>query len=133
MSSNKMPNRQIKCRLCKSMTWVSHDRVKTLDTELCIGDTRYQVHMTTFDCPCCGKTYPVLLDDESTMKMAKSIVDLYAKMHKYKQPPEKMHLKAQMLNRKLDFKRQNLAKKFEGALYQFEGDTIQLDYCYQAQ
>lgn len=51
-----------------------------------------------------------------------------------KQKPvhQKLQEKYTKLNRKLDFRRQKLAEKFNGALYQSEGDTIQLDYRYHA-
>ena len=51
---------------------------------------------------------------------------------KQKPVPQKLQEKYNKLNKKLDFKRRQLAEKFNGALYQSEGDTIQLDYRYHA-
>ena len=99
------------------------------------GEER-EVDLTYLKCPLCGKRYPVIMDDETTLPILKDLRTAAFQCMKHVshtgKVPKKLEEKYKNLNWKLDFKRQELAKKFNGSLYQSEGETIQLDYRYHA-
>lgn len=95
-----------------------------------------EVVLTTLKCPCCGKEYPVVMDDENTLSMLQDLKELYAKSMKYrsknKEIPERLRNKQQRLTQKLGFNRRKLAEKYNKSYYQLEdGSRTQLDYCYR--
>lgn len=127
----------IECDICHSEFTVTPDTLRE-ETVTLMQDGKEAVCILTFlRCPICGKSYPVLLDDTETEKMAQELRACLARRMKYaskhKPIPDKLQNKLARLTKKLDFNRQRLAEKMSGAVYQFEGDTIQLDYCYRAQ
>lgn len=123
------------CNICRRDFLVSPENLieewVTLQKE---GEQDKEVLLTYLCCPHCGKRYPVIMDDSETLPILQKLRECVAKRIKYtslkKTIPQKLQDRYEKLNQKLDFKRQRLAEKFDGALYQSEGDTIQLDYRY---
>lgn len=93
-----------------------------------------EVVLTILTCPHCGKYYTVIVDDEETAGIAAELRQIVAKEYKArskgKQPTDKLIRKHHTLRRKLSFKRQILAGKFDGSFYQTEDGKEQLDYHY---
>lgn len=135
----KVDNRVV-CALCKTSITLRRDKLKedrvTLEKECNGSKIQHDVVLTQLMCPNCGKSYVVLVDDEDTLDILSELKGYAIKRMKYfvnqKPVPKKLQQKYSQLDRKLDFKRQKLAEKFDGALYQIEGDTIQLDYRHHA-
>ena len=92
------------------------------------------VTLTIVTCACCGKCYPVLLDDDETLALVESLKKLVLKEHKAQAKgittPVKQLRKQRTLKCKLTFKRQQLAEKFNGSFYQTEDGKEQLEYHY---
>lgn len=130
-------NKTALCPICKRPVLLTSSLLKELDLILHKDNEHELVRLTIFCCPCCGKEYPVIIDDEETLQISKEVQRLFTQQLRYsekqKKIPQKLEKKYQAFNRKLDFKRHMLAKKFNGAFYQIEGNTVQLDYCYHAQ
>lgn len=136
-----LPNNTTVCDLCKRQFNVTKDslREETVVLHKVLGEgieTAHEVKLTFLICPSCGKHYPVIMDDETTLPLLAELRETLRRCMKFARKgnpiPSKLQEKYTKLNRKLDFKRQKLAEKFNGALYQSEGDTIQLDYRYHA-
>lgn len=93
-----------------------------------------EVVLTVLTCPNCGKYYTVIVDDEETAGIVAELREIVAKEYKArskgKEPTQKLIHKHHALRRKLSFKRQNLAEKFNGSFYQTEDGKEQLDYHY---
>ena len=93
-----------------------------------------EVVLTVLTCPNCGKYYTVIVDDEETAGIVAELREIVAKEYKArskgKEPTQKLIRKHHTLRRKLSFKRQNLAEKFNGSFYQTEDGKEQLDYHY---
>lgn len=135
---NKKTEHTIKCDLCHREFQLTKEVLKeeqvTLNQE---GLEPHEVRLTYLYCPLCGKRYPVILDDESTLPLLEKLRSVMAK--KFKQvkrgfnPNPQLERKRRELNRKLDFKRQKLAEKYNGSTYQLENGLMeQLDYRYHA-
>ena len=97
----------------------------------------HTVIITSLTCPICGKEYPVVMDDETTLPILermRSIMHKQVRQAKKGFPPNaKLAEKRRQLNWKLDFKRQKLAEKYNGSFYQLEdGIMVQLDYRYRS-
>lgn len=95
----------------------------------------HEVTITELVCPHCGKSYPVTMDDETTLPLLERVRNVALKRVKSFRrgfsPKPELEAKYKELNRKLDFKRQKLAEKYYGSFYQLEdGTTVQLDYRY---
>ena len=135
---NKSTEHTIKCDLCSREFRLTKDVLKeeqvTLQKE---GMKPHEVTVTFLTCPACGKRYPVIVDDETTLPLLHKLQTVLVKQVKqakkgYNPSPE-LARKKQQLNWKLDFKRQNLAEKYNGSFYQLEdGIMEQLDYRYHA-
>lgn len=128
-------NTMIVCDICRhefSLTkdFLAEKRV-TLEKE---GLDPKDVTITVLTCPYCGKHYPVILDDEETIGIVTMLKEVLAKEYKAsskgRQPTQKLTRKHHTLRRKLSFKRQQLAEKFNGSFYQTEDGKEQLDYHY---
>ena len=138
MKNTAVQSNAVTCDLCHRRFQVSKETLKDKWVTLCMekGSIKinHEVLMTFLCCPLCGKRYVVIVDDCDTLPILQELKEVMARKLKFsskKKPiPQKLTEKYNRLNRKLDFKRQRLAKKFDGALYQSEGDTIQLDYRY---
>lgn len=93
-----------------------------------------EVVLTNLTCPHCGKYYTVIVDDEETAGIVTELRKIVAKEYKArskgKEPTQKLIRKHHTLRRKLSFKRQCLAVKFDGSFYQTEDGKEQLDYHY---
>lgn len=128
----------IECDLCHREFRLVKDVVKeervTLMKE---GLEPHEVILTYLYCPCCGKRYPVIMDDEDTLPVLAKLRAVLAKILRetkagFKAKPELVQ-KQKKLNRKLDFRRQKLAEKYYQSFYQLEDGTMeQLDYRYHA-
>ena len=131
-----MPDNNTVCDICHYQFQVSRDNLKEENVTLEKDGLAHDVVLTYLRCPSCGKRYPVIMDDAETLPILHELKDCMMRRMKFygnqKPVPQKLQEKYTKLNRKLDFRRQQLAEKFNGALYQSEGDTIQLDYRYHA-
>lgn len=138
---NKNTEHTIKCDLCHREFRLTKEVLKeeqvTLRQE---GLEPHEVRLTYLYCPLCGKHYPVIMDDESTLPLLEKLRSIMAKQFKqFKQvkrgfnPNLQLEKKRKELNRKLYFKRQKLAEKYNGSIYQLENGLMeQLDYRYHA-
>lgn len=131
-----LPDNKTVCDICHTQFQVSRGTLKEESVTLEKDGLRHEVVLTYLHCPNCGKRYPVIMDDSDTLTILRELKDCMMRRMRFygkqKPVPQKLQEKYNKLNRKLDFKRQQLAEKFNGALYQSEGDTIQLDYRYHA-
>lgn len=92
------------------------------------------VTLTTLECPVCGKQYPVTMDDEETKAILQQLTVLYRRMLILQQKNKQVHAKVakryQQLERKLGFKRKNLAIEYNRSFYQNADGKQQLDFHY---
>lgn len=136
MAKLPMPDNNTVCDICHYQFQVSRDNLKEENVTLEKDGLAHDVVLTYLRCPSCGKRYPVIMDNAETLPLLHELKDCMMRRMKFygnqKPVPQKLQEKYTKLNRKLDFRRQQLAEKFNGALYQSEGDTIQLDYRYHA-
>lgn len=125
------------CDICKKQITLTKDTLK--ETRVCLekpDDTvfSHEVLITELVCPHCGKSYPVVVDDETTLPILELLRAVMLKSNKYKakgkRVPEKLGLKQEALCKKLDFKRHKLAEKYNGSFYQVGDHKEQLDYRY---
>lgn len=134
----KKMNHTIKCDLCHGEFHLTKGVLKEEQvTLLQEGLDPHEVHLTYLNCPLCGKRYPVVMDDETTLPLLEKLRHLLGKQVKQAQRgfPQNPHTerKRKELNRKLDFRRQKLAMKYTGSFYQLENGLLeQLDYRYHA-
>lgn len=135
---NKKLEHTIRCDLCHKEFRLSKDVLKeewvTLNKD---GLEPHTVLLTYLYCPMCGKRYPVIMDDNSTLPLLEKLRAILAKQ--VKQSKAGFNLNSQLekkrkeLNRKLDFGRQKLAEKYYQSFYQLEdGTQEQLEYRYHA-
>ena len=129
------PSNLVTCDICHkefalSKSFLEEKKV-VLEKE---GTEPNEVVLTILTCPHCGKYYPVTLDDEETIGIVTELREVVVKEYKIrfkgKEPTAKLVHKHQALKRKLNFKRQKLAEKFNGSFYQTEDGKEQLDYHY---
>ena len=129
------PSDVVTCDICHKIFTLTK---ALLDTKKVMlekdGMTPEEVVLTQVNCPHCGKMYPVLVDTEETTAILADLTAVTTRIYKVqaekRQPTLKMIRKYNNLNRKLIFKRQQLAKKFNGSFYQTEDGKEQLDYHY---
>lgn len=131
-----LPSNLTYCNLCGAKFKVSKELLREENVRLDKDGLIHDVVLTFIQCPVCGKHYPVIMDDYTTLPILQELQECMMKRVKcYEQRqaiPIRMSEKYNRLKRKLDFKRQQLAEKFDGAIYQLDGDIIQLDYRYHA-
>lgn len=127
---------KIICDICKKEIELTDKTLRTEHVTLTKDTGAANVEVTLLQCPSCGKVYPVIVDTAESIELLTKTRSAYFKRAKYlranKKVPQRLEERYQSLNRKLDFKRQQIAEKFNGAIYQLDGDTIQLDYRYHA-
>ena len=131
----KRPSDTVKCDICHREVTLTKDLLEekavVLEKD---GVDPHEVVLTVFTCPMCGKSYPVLMDDDETSAILNELKTVVQKQYKAQakgMPPKLKTLrKQQSLKSKLNFKRQQLAKKFVGSFYQTEDGKEQLDYHY---
>lgn len=131
----QQPSNVVTCDICHRDFALTKDfleeRKVTLEKE---GLEPTEVVLTNLTCPNCGKYYTVIVDDEETTGIVVELREIVAKEYKArskgKEPTQKLIHKHQTLRRKLSFKRQCLAGKFDGSFYQTEDGKEQLDYHY---
>lgn len=124
------------CDICRYEFNISRNTLKEEQITLEKAGESAEVTITFLQCPRCGKTYPVIVDTIKSLITLAKVRELYSKRHKYLNKngsvPVRLDEKYKSLNQKLDFQRQQIAEEFDGATYQLDGDTIQLDYRYHA-
>lgn len=129
-------NTQIQCDICKGEFHISRESLREEKITLDNGKDCTEATITFIQCPLCGKVYPGIVDTTKSLELLAKTRAAYMKRLKYtskeRPVPARLEEKYQKLNKKLDFQRQQIAKKFDGATYQIDGDTIQLDYRYHA-
>lgn len=129
-------NTKIICDICKGEFDITRESLREIHVLLEKGDISTNATVTLLQCPRCGKTYPVIVDTEKSCQLLNKLQEIQYKRFKYlskhKPIPTRLDERYKMLNQKLDFQRQQIAEKFNGAIYQLDGDTIQLDYRYHA-
>lgn len=127
---------KIVCDICKGEFDITRESLREIHVLLEKGDISTNATVTILQCPRCGKTYPVIVDTEKSCQLLNKLQEIQYKRFKYlskhKPIPTRLDERYKMLNQKLDFQRQQIAEKFNGAIYQLDGDTIQLDYRYHA-
>ena len=134
---DKKPNTNIKCDICGREFVLNRNVLIEQEITLQKEDLKpHKVRVTFLTCPCCGKEYPVIVDDETTLPLLDKLQVVLAKQVKQVKrgfnPSPELARKKQQLNWKLDFKRQQLAEKYNGSFYQLEdGTLVQLDYRYR--
>jgi hypothetical protein len=134
---DKKPNTHVKCDICGREFVLNKNVLTEQEITLQKEDLKpHKVRMTFLTCPCCGKEYPVIMDDETTLPLLDKLQVILSKQVKQVKrgfnPSPELARKKQQLNWKLDFKRQKLAEKYNGSFYQLEdGTQVQLDYRYR--
>ena len=131
----KKPSNNITCDICHREVALTKDLLEEKEVVLeKAGVDPQNVVLTILTCPMCGKSYPVLMDDSETSAILEELKTVVQKQYKAQakgiQPKAKVTRKQQSLRNKLNFKRQQLAKKFDGSFYQTEDGKEQLDYHY---
>ena len=130
-------NDKIYCDLCGAGFKVTRDTLRETGLILEKEDRTYPVTATILACPHCGKNYVCLIDDEKTLSILTDFRSTMIKrsmlVRQGKKVPERLENRYLRLNRKLNFHRHELAKKFDKSFYQTEDGKEQLDYCYHAQ
>lgn len=127
------PNDLIVCDLCHREFRVTKNLIEEKKVVLQkAGCEDKIVKLTNLTCPACGKRYPVLLDDGETILIAAELRDAFLRIMKFskkgKEIPDRLQKKYSRLQHKLNFKRQQLAEKYNGSFYQTEDGKEQLDY-----
>ena len=135
LAETKKPSNTIICDICHREVALTKDLLEEKEVVLeKDGIDPHNATLTILTCPLCGKSYPVLMDDIETSVILgelKSVLQKQLKaQEKGAQPKAKVIRKQQSLKNKLIFKRQQLAKKFDGSFYQTEDGKEQLDYHY---
>lgn len=132
-------NSIIVCDLCGHEFQLAKNHLRekkvTLETIENGVEVMNPVTLTFLQCPRCNKRYPVILDDESTLPLLAELREIfgkratYAKQHKV--APLKLLRRQEKVNKKLDFRRRQLALRFDGSFYQTEEGKERLDYRYR--
>lgn len=127
---------KIICDICKGEFNITRESLKEVHTLLSKDDASINATITLLQCPLCGKTYPAIVDNEKTCRLLTKLREVQYRrfkcLNKHKPIPARLDERYKTLNQKLDFQRQQIAEKFNGAIYQLDGDKIQLDYRYHA-
>lgn len=130
-------NHTIYCDLCRHEFTLTASVLKEYNIDLMKeGFPPHPVTATFLTCPRCGKQYPVIVDDETTLPLLEESRQVYQRCNKYiakqRPVPQKLQQKQAKISKKLGFYRRKLAEKYKESYYQLEdGSTVQLDYCYR--
>ena len=132
-----MRSNVVRCDLCKVEVPVNtgnlHEKDVWVEHDLYVKEL---VTLTFMSCPVCGRDTIVQVDNSETKALLSEVKSLYIRCSKFtamnKPVPAKLACKKDKADTKLSRARANLAQRLDGALYQLEGDTIQLDYRYHA-
>lgn len=133
-------NNTVKCDLCHRTFAVTSSSLEekkvTLMKEPKEFTIVHDVIITVLTCPCCGKSYPVTMDDNYTQELLEHSKDLYQRRMKWiaqgKAVPSKLQEKFDKARIKLGISRQKLAKEYNGSFYQLKDGTVeQLDFRYR--
>lgn len=124
-----------KCDICGREFYITPNYLDVKELTLMKeGLEDHQVKLTSITCPLCGKSYPVLMDDDTTAPLVDKLYQVVSKKLRLKEKgfpfPGELLRKERTLEWKLDFKRRNLAEKYNGSLYQLGDSLEQLDYRY---
>ena len=135
MAELKMPDTLIKCDICRREFSLTKDCLSESKITLeKAGLDPKEVVLTVMECPCCGKSYPVTMDDAECLELVKDLTELHqhliARYSKYNRVPPKMQKKYHAMEVKLGFKRKKLADEYTGSFYQSAEGKQQLDYRY---
>lgn len=126
---------KIVCDICKGEFNITRGSLREEKVTLTKDNEWLDGTLTLLQCPACGKVYPVLLDNSVSLELLNKVRAVYFKRAKYigkgKSVPTNLDKRYNTLKQKLDFKRRQLAEKFDGATYQLDGNTLQLDYRYR--
>lgn len=135
-------NTDVICNVCRKPFKLTREVLHEEEIALYKGETKevsttHNVVLTYLTCPLCGKRYVVIMDDAETLPILAEMRDVMKRRLKFlqagKQTPLKLEEKYKKLNRKLDFRRRQLAEEYNGSFYQLGESVEQLDYCYRAQ
>lgn len=135
MAEIKMPSTLVKCDLCHREFSLNRNQLtETKITLEKVGLDPKEVVLTIMECPCCGKSYPVIMDDDECLELSKELTALYQHramyLARFNKVPARLDKKYTQLERKLRFKRKNLADEYTGSFYQSAEGKQQLDYRY---
>lgn len=129
-----IPDNKTVCDICHHQFQVSKDTLKEESITLEKDGQTHDVVLTYLYCPNCGKRYPVIMDDETTLPILHELKDALMRRVRFASKgnpiPKKLDEKYKKLNKKLDFRRQQLAEKFNGSFYQTDEGKEQLEYRY---
>lgn len=132
----KKADTKVVCDICKKEFDLNKNSLReehvTLQTDEPGG---HPVVLTILQCPRCGKSYTVMLDDDTTLPLLEKLRTVMVKQAKRVKSgfgeSAELAEKQRRLNWKLNFKRQKLAEKYYGSLYQLGDSLEQLDYRYR--
>ena len=131
-----LPDNKTVCDICNATFAVNKNSVREERLTLEKDDCSHDVVLTYLYCPNCGKRYPVIMDDETTLPVIEELQGIMLRRVKFAKRgmliPQKLNDKYKRLNRKLDFKRNKLAEKLNGSFYQTAEGKEQLEYRYHA-
>ena len=134
MSANDL-NTNVVCQICHRSFKISkgdiEEQTVVLEKE---GLLPCVATLTILHCPMCGKQSIVMVDTVETRDLAQQLTSLYTKRINLQQKGYKVHSKLDQkyaqLERKLNYKRNCFAVKYNGSFYQTEDGKEQLDYHY---
>lgn len=126
---------KIYCDLCHAEFNLTQSLLREESVELQLKELVTSVSITLLQCPHCGKVYPVSVDTSQSAETLAKVKSLYMKRVKYlsknKPVPTRLEERYQNASKKLNVQRQKIAETVNGAIYQLDGDTLQLDYRYR--
>ena len=135
MAEMKKPSPLVTCDICHrefSLTkgCLTENKV-TLEKR---GLEPKEVVLTMLECLCCGKQYPVTMDDQETKDILAELTALHKRklilLSKNKRVHAKVDDRYHRLERKLSFKRKALASEYNKSFYQNADGKQQLDLHY---
>ena len=134
MSANDL-NTRVVCQICHQPFSVTRNDLEEKTVVLqkegllpCVAT------LTIVHCPRCGKQYVVSADTVEIKDLVQQLTELHAKRARLQQKGFKVHPKLDQnyaqLERKINFKRKQVAGEYTGSFYQTEDGKEQLDYHY---
>lgn len=130
----KSPDTNVRCDLCKRVFNLAKELIHEKNITLEKDGLTHDVVMTVLSCPCCGKSYPVIMDDSKTIPIRDELNKVVSACFRFakmgKQIPPRLVNKRARLTKTLDINRRKLADRYKGAFYQTEAGKEQLEYRY---